>query len=102
MMFLEITHATYINDFKLLLKFNDGVEMTVDLEHELTGSVFTPLKDKENFRKFSIVFNTIEWENGADFAPEYLYELAKYQHQIASEPISEYEIRKTTPSTDLP
>jgi hypothetical protein len=89
-MILEIIQASYINDYKILLKFNDGVEMTVDLENELNGSVFTPLKDKSKFRKFSIVFNTIEWENGADFAPEYLYELAISQHKIASEPAGEY------------
>jgi hypothetical protein len=93
-MFLEITQASYINDYKLLLKFSNGAEMTVDLENELTRSVFTPLKDKSKFRKFSIVFNTIEWENGADFAPEYLYELALSQHKIASEPTSEYRINK--------
>jgi len=93
-MFLEITQASYINDYKLLLKFNDGAEMTVDLENELNGSVFIPLKDKSKFRKFSVVFNTIEWENGADFAPEYLYELAISQHQLASEPNSKYGINK--------
>jgi len=93
-MFLEITQASYVNDYKLLLKFNDGAEMTVDLENELNGSVFNSLKDKSKFRKFSIVFNTIEWENGADFAPEYLYELAISQYQIASEPTSEYGINK--------
>lgn len=91
-MFLEIVSANYINEYKLLLKFNDGAEMTVDLENELNGSVFTPLKEKSKFRKFSIVFNTIEWENGADFAPEYLYELALAQHKIASEPTGEYRI----------
>lgn len=52
----------------------------MDLENELNGTVFMPLKDKSKFMKFSIVFNTIEWENGADFAPEYLYDLA-IQHQ---------------------
>ncbi len=92
-MFLEITQASYINDYKLLLKFSDGIEMTVDLENELNGSVFNPLKDKSKFRKFSIVFNTVEWENGADFAPEYLYGLALSQHKIASEPTSEYGIK---------
>jgi hypothetical protein len=91
-MFLEIIQAGYINDYKLLLKFIDGAEMTVDLENELNGSVFNPLKEKSKFRKFSIVFNTIEWENGADFAPEYLYDLALSQHKIASEPTSEYRI----------
>lgn len=89
-MFLEVTQANYINDFKISLVFNNGAEMTVDLENELNVSVFNPLKDKSKFKKFSIVFNTIEWENGADFAPEYLYELAIAQHQIACEPTREY------------
>ena len=93
-MFLEVIQANYINDFRLSLKFNDGAEMIVDLENELKGSAFAALKDKSEFKKFSIVFNTIEWENGADFAPEYLYELGKSQHQIASEPTSEYGINK--------
>jgi len=93
-MFLEITQARYISDYKLSLKFNDGTETTVDLENELNGTVFKPLKDKSEFMKFSIVFNTIEWENGADFAPEYLYDLAISQHQMASEPNSEYGIKK--------
>lgn len=93
-MFLEVTQANYINDFKISLRFNDGAEMTVDLENELNGTVFIPLKDKSIFKKFSIVFNTIEWDNGADFAPEYLYELAIAQHQMASEPTSGYGINK--------
>jgi len=78
-MFLEVNKAQYINDFKLLLEFNNGVEMTVNLEYELNGSVFTQLKDKDYFKKFFIHFNTIEWENGADFAPEYLYQIGKQQ-----------------------
>jgi hypothetical protein len=89
-MFLEVTQASYINDYKLLLKFNNGIEITVNLENELNGTVFKPLKDKNKFRKFSVVYNTVEWENGADFAPEYLYELALAQHKIASEPTREY------------
>jgi len=40
-----------------------------------SGSVYTPLKDIDYFKRFSIKFNTVEWENGADFAPEYLYEI---------------------------
>jgi len=74
-MFLEIVKAKYIGDYKILLDFNDGVSKAVDLKDELNGSVFEPLKKREFFKKFYIKFNTIEWENGADFAPEYLYEI---------------------------
>ena len=39
------------------------------------GDVIAPLKNIELFCKFkfSEVINTIEWENGEDLAPEYLY-----------------------------
>ena len=92
-MFLEISKANYIDGYKIELEFNNGEVYLVDLKNELNGSVFTPLKDKLIFKDFSIVFNTIEWKNGADFAPEYLYELAKFQNQLASEPTPEYKIK---------
>ena len=76
-MFLEIKKATYLQDYKLRLEFNEGTVMLVDLEHELNGKVFEPLKDKEYFRNFMIPYNTIEWENGADFAPEFLFGIGK-------------------------
>jgi len=74
-MFLEVKKADYITDYKLRLEFNEGTIMSVDLEHDLNGKVFEPLKNKEYFKSFSLKYNTIEWDNGADFAPEYLYEI---------------------------
>lgn len=89
-MFIEVIKAVYLEDYKIELQFNNGESFVVDFENQLQGKVFLPLKDKIVFQKFSIAFNTIEWENGADFAPEFLYDLAKLQHQIASEPSNEY------------
>ena len=76
-MFLEVKNATYLNEYKILLEFNNGVEKTVDLKSKLNGEVFEPLTGLNCFRRFTIRFNTIEWNNGADFAPEYLYEIGK-------------------------
>ena len=74
-MFLEVKKADYINDYKLRLEFNEGTVMSVDLERYLNGKVFEPLKNKEYFKAFTLKYNTIEWENGADFAPEYLFNI---------------------------
>ena len=74
-MFIEVTKAEYLEDYRLLLSFNNGERRIVDLSNSLKGSVYTPLKDIGYFKNFSIKFNTIEWENGTDFAPEYLYEI---------------------------
>jgi hypothetical protein len=74
-MFLEVIKAEYLDGFRLLLWFSNGEQKIVDLSNSLNGTVYAPLKDIEYFKSFSIKFNTVEWENGADFAPEYLYEI---------------------------
>ena len=74
-MFLEVLKAEYLNEYKIKLWFNNNVVKIVDLADSLNGEAFIPLKDTDYFKKFFIRFNTIEWENGADFAPEYLYEM---------------------------
>jgi hypothetical protein len=42
----------------------------------LYGELFEPLKDQAFFQQFSIhpEFHTLAWPNGADLAPEFLYE----------------------------
>ena len=75
-MFLEIIKAEYIENYSLRLFFNNGEVRIADLSASLNGQMFEPLKEKSFFKKFEIKFNTIEWGNGADFAPEYLYEIS--------------------------
>jgi hypothetical protein len=73
-MFPHITGAKYVDGYKLWLKFNDGAEGQIDLSSELYGEIFEPLKNISYFKQFRIQGNTIAWENGADFAPEFLRE----------------------------
>jgi hypothetical protein len=73
-MFLHVKEAKYLRDYVIWVKFNDGIEGEVDLEGELTGEIFEPLKNKKLFQSFKVdpVLETIVWENGADLAPEFL------------------------------
>ena len=73
---MEVIKADYLDGYRLKLRFSNGETRIADLESSLTGPVFQPLQDIEFFKKFSIPFNTVQWENGADFAPEYLYEIS--------------------------
>ena len=73
---ISITNAKYLDSYRLQLTFSDGLTKNVDLENELWGEVFEPLKDLEKVRNFKLNPYTIEWENGADFSPEFLYRLA--------------------------
>ena len=76
-MILHVTEAKYLNEYKIWISFNNGKSGIVDLSEELTGEVFEPLKNIEQFKKISIhpIMETIVWENGADLAPEYLLDL---------------------------
>ena len=78
-MFLHVTSAKYLSEYRVRVIFNDGVTKDVDLSQELYGEVFEPLKDKTFFRQVAVnpETNTIEWPNGADFAPEFLYEIGQ-------------------------
>lgn len=78
-----ITNAKHVKDFSIELIFNDGVKGTINLARFLTAPVFKPLTNIEYFKSFKLNKWTIEWENGADFAPEFLYEQVKSQQQIS-------------------
>ncbi|MCR4995310.1 MAG: DUF2442 domain-containing protein [Bacteroidales bacterium] len=81
-MFLEVVKAEYISDYRIKLWFNNQVSKIVDLQSSLKGHIFTPLKDLTQFKQFTVKYNTIEWPNGADFAPEFLYDLPAYEEDI--------------------
>lgn len=74
-MFTEVVKAEYVDGYRVRLWFNNKVMKVVDLKSSLKGAVFEPLKDLDLFKRFTIKYNTLEWENGADFAPEYLLSL---------------------------
>jgi len=82
----QLTSAEYVAGHVIHVRFADGVEADVDLEAELFGEVFEPLKDPGVFRQFRMdsELNTIRWPCGADFAPEFLYEQAA-QHAAAAD-----------------
>ena len=71
--FVHVIEAEHRGRYRVWLRFDDGLEGELDLEKELYGEVFEPLKDPEFFRSF-VVDETLTWSNGADFAPEYLHE----------------------------
>jgi hypothetical protein len=68
--------VSYVSGYKLLLIFEDHSERLIDLERELDGEVFEPLKNIAYFKTVRVDpdIDTIVWDNGADMAPEFLYE----------------------------
>jgi len=77
----NIESAEYVGGYTIRLRFSDGVIGDLNLENELWGEVFAPLKDLKLFSGFWLdsELNTIAWPSGADLAPEFLYERASAQ-----------------------
>jgi hypothetical protein len=71
----EVTSIEYQSAYSWRVTFDDGVSGVVDFSEYLNcGPVFAPLRNLDFFRKARIEGGTIAWPNGADVAPETLYE----------------------------
>ena len=72
----RVQSAEYVRDYVIRIRFMDGTEGEIDLSGEIDGEVFEPLRDVSFFGRFRVdpELHTLTWPNGADFAPEFLYE----------------------------
>jgi len=106
-MVLTVVKARQVGECRIHVTFNDGGECLVDLAEFLDGEVFAPLKDVAYFKRFAVVGNTIEWPNGADFAPEFLREIGQEvggekaqrarRPAMVAEETGKYRVRPRTP-----
>lgn len=77
-MSIHVEAVRCLEPYVLRVTFSDGVTKDVDLSGELWGEVFEPLEDETLFRQARVgESRTVEWPNGADLAPEFLYESGK-------------------------
>jgi hypothetical protein len=76
-MIIHVTKVKVLPPYSLELAFNDGKRKRVNLQYELYGPVFEPLRDLAYFAQARLdpETHTVCWPNGADFAPEFLYEV---------------------------
>lgn len=73
----SVVGARHEGAFRIHLTFNDGLQATVDFEQWLTGPVFEAVRAPRYFSRVYIDGGGVAWPNGADIAPETLYEAAR-------------------------
>lgn len=78
----DVIKAKYLEDYKLLLTFDDKKQKVVDFDKLLNhfqGEIFRPLKKIDYFKKFKINndIGTVVWPNDADVCPDVLYEVGE-------------------------
>ena len=71
----RVSKVRALGGYRLAVEFDDGVSGEVDLSERLFGPMFEPLKDPEFFARVEVdEFGAVSWPNGADVAPDALYE----------------------------
>ena len=73
---MDVIDARYVAGYTVWIRFEDGTTGEVDLSNALIGPLFESLQDRNYFKRLFVNpdTGTIEWPNGADFAPEFLRE----------------------------
>ncbi len=72
---LRVTDAEPLEDYRLLVTFNDGLVREIDCSFLLRGKLGEPLRDRDYFRQVRVdeEARTVVWPNGLDPAPELLH-----------------------------
>ena len=71
---VRVRKATPLENFEMLIEFEDGLQKEIDLEPFLHGQIFEPIRNNPKmFQDVRIEGGTIAWANGADIDPEVLY-----------------------------
>jgi hypothetical protein len=75
----RVASVTALPDACLRVTFVDGtageVSMHALLDSPVTaGTVFEPLRDPAMFNRVSVVLGAVQWPNGADLAPDAMYD----------------------------
>jgi len=84
---LEVTKFTLQGDYIVYVEFNDGYNGVIDFKEELKKDhrkIVQELLDLKLFNTVRLDLDTLCWDNGLDFAPEYLYEQIAVQKKYAA------------------
>ncbi len=70
---LTVINAKYLGGHVMLCTFSSGEVKKIDMSPLLSFPAYSELRDEAKFQQFGLD-DTIFWSNGADIAPEWLYD----------------------------
>jgi hypothetical protein len=83
---LGVTKVMLQGDYTVYVEFNNGQGGIINLRTELEKDhreIIRELLDLEKFNTVKLRSHTLCWDNGVDFAPEYLYDQVVAQKKVA-------------------
>lgn len=81
--YIGVKTVIVLDNYMLRLTFTNGEQGIFDMKPYLNKGIFKELKDVKLFSTAHISFDTVEWDNEADFDPEVLYSGSKKNKSIA-------------------
>ena len=85
-MFFWVTKMKLLDNYRVFIEFNDGLHGVVDFHNKILSDhrdIIKELIDENKFKAVKIERHTLCWDNGVDFAPEYLYDRVKAEKRVA-------------------
>ncbi len=82
MSYRSIIRVEPLHKHQLRIYFDNGACRLFDATPLLGVGRFSELRESSVFEKVRVSFDTVEWENGLDLDPEYVYE-----HSSTCEPV---------------
>ncbi len=73
-MYLGVKSVTATDEHRLVIEFDGGEVRSFDVTPLLEIGRFRELTPQSMFKTARVAFDTVQWENGLDLDPEYLYE----------------------------
>lgn len=75
----RLKSVTALPGARLRVTFVDGTAGEVDMRHllrsrKIVGTLFEPLRDPAVFAQVRVVLGAVQWPNGADLAPDAMYD----------------------------
>ena len=76
-MYPAVLEVISLEDFSLMVVLDTGERGLLDMKPYLDFGVFKKLRDYEKFKKVRVAFDTVEWDEGVDLDPEFIYAKSK-------------------------
>jgi hypothetical protein len=71
---LSVKKVKALDDYKLNIVFNNNESKILDMKPYLDFGVFNKIRNVDIFKSVFVSFDTIEWENGVDLDPDFIYQ----------------------------
>ncbi len=71
----DIVEVEPLEDYSIIVQFDDGVVKTIDIKPYISGGISTDLNDINFFKKVYLDNGSVTWPNGYDFCSVFLREV---------------------------